>query len=271
MKLFQYISLLKRSQRLFYVAAAFLISVNLISCGSDRQIKEYNKQGKLAAIDIIKKNGVKHRILIEYDKNWRVTGVNRYIPPSAKPVISRNIKYYSSGRIRMQQFTELRQGKIEAVRNNWVESFFYDNTNRLVRVETSYKSSYSISKNNTPYMITNVYYKNKRIEKIQIDAGTFRREMNLSYADNNISDIDYRYYLLNRKSKRFEAERNLHISYRKDKPAVIEDMIKKIKITQKKEMYNILKKEKILHTINQLYYSSGSENFLKYLEKIEKN
>ena len=247
-----------------------LVSISLlfITCSSVEIIKNYGEKGQLREIRVLEKNNLKYKIIFEYNKKGTVKKISKFIPPNEKPFVTRRFKYNRHGKLRLQYYQGLKTENNKTLNDIWVESFFYNRTNNLIRIETALKSSYSIAKHKTPFKTTRYYYSYHNPDKIRINGVTFRKEILLTYEKNNLSRIHYKLFLLNRKSRRFELQKNLQFFYKKNTPVRFEDLINKSKITSVETIKGILRDEEVNIPLKKLKYSSD----LKFLiDDIEKN
>jgi hypothetical protein len=182
--------------------SAFLSILALSYCSSLKVIRTYNENGSVKEINIIEKDNLKYKIIFEYDSGKNQVNITRNRPDEKAPVTSVRIKYDSAERIRLFSFSNsIGSGKAASV-DKWVESYFYNNTGNLIKIETSYKSSYSISKNKTA-LITALYtYTAGNVSGIKINGGTFKKEINIVYPQKDAAIIEYKLFSINWKNKK---------------------------------------------------------------------
>jgi hypothetical protein len=247
-----------------------LLSIPLIffCCSSIKIIKSYGEKGHVSEIRVLEKDNLKYTVIFDYNKKGKVKKISKFIPSSDKPVITRRFKYNRLGKLRLQYYQGLKTENNKTIQDIWVESFFYNRTNNLIRIETALKSSYSIARHKTPFKTTRFYYSYGNLDKIKINGVTFRKEILLAHEKNNLSKIQYKLLLLNRKSRRFELKKNLRFFYKKAKPVRTEDLINKSTLTSAESIKGILRDEEVHIPLEKLKYSSDLK-FLIY--DIEKN
>jgi hypothetical protein len=240
-----------------------LVSISLIciTCSSVEIIKNYGEKGHLKEIRVLEKNNLKYNIIFEYNKKGMVKKISKFMPPSEKPFVTRRFKYNRLGKLRLQYYQGIKTENDKTFNDIWVESFFYNRTNNLIRIETALKSSYSIAKHKTPFKTTRYYYSYQNLDKIRINGVTFSKEILLTYEKNSLSKIQYKLFLLNRKNRRFELKKNLQFFYKKNTPMRLEDLISKSEITSVEKIKGILRDEEVDIPMKKLKYSSD----LKFL------
>ena len=247
----------------------FLISIPLICicCSSIKIIKSYGDKGNVSEIRVVERDNLKYTVIFDYTKKGKVKKITQFVPTSEKPVVTRSFKYNRYGKLRLQYYQGLKTENDKTLKDIWVESFFYNRTNNLIRIETALKSSYSIAKHKTPFKTTRFYYRYGNLEKIKINGVTFRKEIVLTYEKNNLSRIEYKLLLLNRKSRRFELKKNLRFFYKKLKPVRSEDLINKATTTSAEAVMAIVRDEEVHIPLKKLKYSSDARSLIYDIEK----
>lgn len=251
-----------------YSCAIFYLIFLLIelNCSANKSIKTYNEQGKIKEIDIIENNAIKNRILFEYDTANNAIRIFKYIPNEKDPVNLITVNYNNASKLKFYSYKDITHEKSNTKKENWVESYFYDNNGNLNRIETSFKSSYSISKNKTALITTRYNFSAGKLNAVMISGGTFKKDMRLYYQKKYLSRIEYKFSSMNWKKNIFELNKHCNIFYTDNKPEKVENIITKSEFSKTEDISKFLNDENIDITLKKLNYSINYKNLLMDLE-----
>lgn len=247
-----------------------IISISLlflVLCCSSIELEKVFKDKRLHEIRVTEGGAIKYTLSFTYSSKGTVTKIAQFIPTREKPILTRKFRYTRHGKLRMQYYERWIPGKDDSVQDVWVESFFYNRTQKLIRTETALKSSYSISRKKTPYITTRYYYRDHRPGRIVVNGGTFRKEIMLDYEKKTPTHIEYKLFILNRRTRRFELQKHLRFSFENTSPCRLEDIRAQSEITDEEMIKLVLREEEVYTPLKNLRYASDFENLLQDLEK----
>ncbi|TAL35602.1 MAG: hypothetical protein EPN93_10040 [Spirochaetes bacterium] len=250
---------------LMQLAVVLLLSP-LIACSSTRIVKNYGDKGMVTDITVFEKDTVKSRIVFEYDQAGRVISISKYAGQDTQPAAARRFVYDFFGKLVFQTHRALVPHDDKGIDDAWVESFFYGYTGELIRCETSYKSSYAISRHKSPLVVTSYAYNNNILEKIATDGGVFRKDFTIVYADEVPVEIEYREQALNRETYAFETAAHLRFFLKKGVPVKAENRSSGAMITNKAQVRALYEEGEVVETLNKPLHTANLESLLKEIE-----
>jgi hypothetical protein len=246
------------------ITTSFLL---LVFCCSSIELNKVFKDKQLQEIRVMEGGVLKYTLSFTYSPKGTVKKIAQFIPTREKPILIREFRHTRHGKLRIQYYERWIPGKDDSVQDVWVESFFYNRMQKLIRTETALKSSYSISRNKTPYITTRYYYRDHRPGRIVVNGGTFRKEIMLDYENKTPTHIEYKLFILNRRTRRFELQKHLRFSFENTSPCRLEDMKAQSEITDEEKIKLVLREEEVYTPLKNLRYASDFKNLLQDLEK----
>jgi len=251
-----------RKQRIILILLLFPV----LGCSSI-ELQKVFKENRLQEIRVMEGGVLTYTLSFTYSAQGTVKKIAQFIPTREKPILVRKFRHTRHGKLRIQYYERWIPGKDDSVQDVWVESFFYNRTQKLIRTETALKSSYSISRKKTPYITTRYYYRDHRPGRIVVNGGTFRKEIMLEYEKKTPARIEYKLFILNRRTRRFELQKQLRFSFENRSPCRLEDMRAQSEITNEEKIKLVLREEEVYTPLKNLRYASDFKNLLHDIEK----
>ncbi len=234
-------------------------------CSSVKIRKTYNNDGDIQIIDITDARGRKFLVSFSYDRDRRAIDVVKTSPPSASPLETRRIQYDAAGRVELVSYTGL-VGEDRVARDAFIESYSFNRSGRLAKIEVSYKSAFSISKHKTALLTVRYSYRGGSMTGIDVNGGTFKKAITPSYAGGHLASVQYVHTALDWKKKQFATVRQLGIAFTDGKPSRVEDKSRTAPVTGRAEAERAYAAEGIDDLMGREEAASDYRAFLKRLE-----
>ncbi len=253
----------KRCGLLFSVIAYLCLTA---SCSSYSVRHTYNSDGSVSETHFTNSRGVSYNIAYRYDKDKSTVSVERLLKKTGQVTDTITLKFNAAKQVVVANTSSLID-PVKGTKDVVVESYSYNRVGRLARFETSFKSSYSISKNKTALITTRYDYASGTLSEISVAGGTFRKNLRITYAKAELGQIEYSQDMLDWKKRQFVPAKRLTIFIDDGEPVRITDAAAKNDITARKKVEEIYRDEGIDDLLRRAEYSLDYTEYLKHVEK----
>ncbi len=260
------ISLYRSVRRRGSILSASLLMCCAVSCGSYSVRHTYNRDGSVSETHFTNSRGVSYDITYRYDKDKGTVTVERLLKQSGQTTDTITLKFNAAKQVVVVNTSSLID-PLKGTKDVIVESYSYNRVGRLARFETSFKSSYSISKNKTALITTRYDYASGNLSEISVAGGTFRKNLRLSYVKGELGQIEYSQDALDWKKRQFIPAKKLTLFIDDGEPVRITDTTAKTDITARKKVEEIYRDEGIDDLLRRADYSLDYAAYLKHAEK----
>ncbi len=247
------------------LSAAVLLCL-AASCSSYSVHHAYNKDGSVSETHFTNSRGVSYDITYRYDKDKGAVTVERLLKKSGLTIDTITLKFNAAKQVVVANTSSL-VDPVKGTKDVVVESYSFNRVGRLARFETSFKSSYSISKNKTALITTRYDYASGNLSEISVAGGTFRKNIRLSYVKGELGQIEYSQDTLDWKKRQFIPAKKLTLIIDDGEPVRITDTTAKTDITARTKVEAIYREEGIDDLLRRAEYSLDYTEYLKHVEK----
>lgn len=244
-----------------------LVLMLLSQCSSQKFVRDYDKEGQISQIRYLEKGLLKYTVSFDYDLQKRIITIRKIRSREETPAKIVQIRFDPQNRVRMLSHDDVIGAGENPVKDTWVESYFFNRTGVLYKIETSYKSSHSISLNKSALVTSRFYYRSGLLTLIKINGGTFKKELKPHYSKREIQDITYKYFAVERKKKGFELKKHLQIFYEKGKAVRFKDLSGGPMVESLPEVRRILQEEAIDSALSKSSWVSHYKAMLNHIEQ----
>ncbi len=188
-----------------------LALVLLLSC-SKNIVREYHPDGSIREITYIGNDGKNYRLVFSHDTRKNTIAIERLEKKGNRQLMEMKVKYSANGKISFISRNSIVSPE-SPTRDIQYDSFTYTKSGHISKIETSYKSSYSISRNKTALITTTYRFKAGNISDIRVDGGTFRKSMKPGYEGNELRTMEYKLSSFNWKARAFQTKKHLEFKF----------------------------------------------------------
>lgn len=237
-----------------------------VTCTSRELRRVYNSDGSTKEIHYTNDEGKSHTITFSYNPQKSEVVITKFTPPLAGPVTAISVRYDRRDRVALVHASCLVDAE-KSTNDVTMKSFFYTRTGRLYKIETSFKSSYSISKNKTTLITAHYRYAKGAISLISVHGGTFRKYITPEYNGERIESIKYRYFSMDWRTRRFIPGKRFVFTFENGVPQSVKDLENNSVIHEQPGVREIYRETDIASALENAELSSNYKSFLEKLEK----
>jgi hypothetical protein len=199
-------------ERALLVSTIVLLST-AFGCAS-KVIRTYGQDGELRELLFSDNDGIKQSITFAHNRPQRTIIIEQKSKTDQFKNLEMKVRYGANGRITFiakKRFSK-NTGKNEAE----FDSFSYSKSGAVIKIETSFKSSYSIAKHNTTLIIAQYKYQSGILSEVDESGGTFKKIIKPQYSGTDIKSIEYNLFAHNPKTKKFEKMQDIQFYFSGD-------------------------------------------------------
>ncbi|MCX7678382.1 MAG: hypothetical protein N2316_04110 [Spirochaetes bacterium] len=252
--------------RTVYLLIFFLNILNIsisLHCSS-KPIKSFDQEGELREIRYTDKRGNIQIIEFSHNKKQRTLTIEKKNYPQSILEMNMRIRYSPEGRITL--IAKKVFSKESAQNEAEYDSFTYSKSGEIVKIETSYKSSYSITKHNTALIISQFKYHSGTLSEIIENGGTYKNIIKPTYSDDEIKSLEFSHFEYHPKKRAFEKTKELIFLFSNEKIRKAIDKTTK-KEFSKNDAYRMFIENNVGRALDKLKFGTTIEEFLKNPEK----
>jgi len=251
-----------------YACCALLTAAILLTaaCSSRELRRTFNEDGSTKEIRYTNEEGKSHTITFSYNTPKQEIEIKKFTPPRMEPVTTISLRYDRRNHVTLVHTSHLVDSN-KSTNDVTMKSFFYTRTGRLYKIETSFKSSYSISRNKTTLITAHYRYARGKISLIREYGGTFRKYITTAYSGDTISSISYKYFSMNWRNRKFVPGNRYIFTFDNGIPETVKDMKDNSVIHEQKKVQEIYRETGIQNALGNVFLSSNYKVFLEKLEK----
>jgi hypothetical protein len=253
-------------QRRILGTASLVSSIVFLSitfgCAS-KVIRTYGQDGELRELLFSDNDGIKQAITFTHNRPQRTVFIEQKCPTDQFKNMEMKVRYAANGRITFiakKRFSK-DSGKTEAE----FDSFSYSKSGAVTKIETSYKSSYSIAQHNTTLIIAQYKYQSGILSEVDENGGTFKKTIKPVYSGASIKSIEYNLFSYNPKSRKFEKTKDVQFYFSGDTVSKAIDKHLK-KEYGRRDAARIFSDEHAGRSLEKLKYATDITGFLKEAE-----
>ncbi len=236
------------------------------SCG--RKItRDYGPDGALKGMYFRGDDGAEYRISFDHDARQRNIAIRKTRLPEGKAVMEMKVKYSANERITFISRSAL-MSPDSTTREVEYNSFSYAKSGQVTRIETSFKSSYSISKYNTALITTRYQYSGGNISTIIEDGGTYRKTMKLTWDGNVPAVMEYGLLSFNWQNKTYQQKKQIEFYFSGGEPKKAVDRKSNVTVTSAKSVSALYTGEGAGRPLFRVLYGVGYKDFLENAERL---
>lgn len=187
--------------------SAFTLSCMMMGCGT-KAVRTYGPEGELKELLFKDREGIQQQIVFTHNRQQRMLLIEQKNQGSQFKVMEMKVRYAPDGRI---TFIAKKTFHKEPSKNEAeFDSFSYAKSGEITKVETSYKSAYSISKHNTALITAQYKYQAGILAEVVENGGTFKRIIKPEYSRENLKSLELSLYIYQPKTRTFEKTKELY-------------------------------------------------------------
>lgn len=240
-----------------------------LGCGT-KVVRTYGQEGELKELLFKDREGIQQVITFTHNRQQRMLMIEQKNQITQNKVMEMKVRYTPDGRISfIAKKTFAREpSKTEAE----YDSFSYAKSGEVTKVETSYKSAYSISKHNTALITAQYKYQSGILAEIMENGGTFKRIIKPVYSGEDLKALEYSMYVFQPKKQTFEKTKDLYFHFSNGAVRKATDRQLK-KEYGRSDAIKVFVKENAGYALGKIKYGTTISVFLKNAESylIESN
>ena len=225
-------------------ALSLLLALTLAPSCSKKVIREYHPDGNLREMRFTGEDGRKYHIAFTYDQKQRTIGIQKTGEVGGTSSMEMKVRYAPSGKITFISRSTL-VSPSAATRDVEFNSFTYSKSGEVTRIETSYKSAFSISKHRTALVTARYQHSGGAISSILVDGGTYRADMKLTRDDDELVTLEYIQKAYNWQAKSFQVKKHIVFHFDDGEPEKAVDKKENRTITSQREVEALYESEGI--------------------------
>jgi len=238
------------------------------SAGCARKItRDYGPDGILKEMRFRGTDGIDYRITFSHDTRQRNISIQKIRLPEGKSVMEMKVRYSDGERITFISRSALVSPE-STTKDVEYDSFSYAKSGQVTRIETSFKSSYSISKNNTALITTRYQYSGGNISAITEDGGTFRKTMKLTWEGNAPGTLEYGFLSFNWQTRNYQLKKQIDFHFDDGEPEKAVDRKNNVTVTSAKAVAALYAGEGIGRPLFKVLFGVGYRDFLENAERL---
>lgn len=257
------------AHRIANFISALTLSCIVLGCGT-KVVRTVGQDGELKELIFNNQEGIQQKIIFNHNRQQRILLIEQTTPGASGKIMEMKVRYAPDGRITFiaKKTYSKAAGKNEAE----FDSFSYSKSGEVTRIETSFKSAYSISKHNTALIIAQYKYQSGILKEILENGGTFKRIIKPEYSGNQLKSLEFSLFIYQPKTRTFEKTKDLHFHFSGDTVRKASDRQLK-KNYGRAEAQQIFENENAGHFLRKMKFGTDITTFLKHAESylIEKN
>ena len=256
----------KKFYRYAHIVLLFAVILTTVTCSSRELRRISNEDGSTKEISYTNDQGKACTITFTYDTVKREIAIKKFATTEAEPVTAIRMRYDQRNHVTLVHTSHL-VDRVKSTADVTMKSFFYTRTGRLYKIETSFKSSYSISKNKTTLITAQYRYARGTLSLIQEHGGTFRKYITPSYTGDKIDSITYRYFSMDWRNRRFVPAKRYIFTFENGNPDTVKDMDKNSVTQEQAKVQELYRETGIDSSLSDANFSNDYNVFLQKLEK----
>ncbi len=244
------------------IISAIALSCMALGC-SAKVVRTYGQEGELKELDFKNNDGIQQKINFNHNRSQRIILIEQTNQANKIKTMEMKVRYAPDGRI---TFIAKKTFAQEASKNEAeFDSFSYSKSGEVIRVETSYKSAFSISKHNTTLITAQYKYQSGILAEIVENGGTFKRIIKPEYSGGNLKALEFTFYMYQPKTRTFEKTKDMRFFFSGG-------AVRKATDTQLKKNYGTSEAQRIFMEDNvgrflqKMRYGTTISEFLKNAE-----
>lgn len=248
-------------------ALSLILALSLASACSKKVIREYHPDGNLREMLFTGDDGLKYRMTFVYEPKLRNISIQKTGQAGGKSLMEMKVRYGANGRITFISRSALLSAA-SATKDVEYDSFSYAKSGEVTRIETSYKSSFSISKHKTALVTARYQYNAGLISEINVDGGTFRSVMKLTHAKEELRSLEYTHSTFNWQTKNYQVKKQIVFHYDDGVPEKAVDMKENRTITSRAAVAALYASEEIHMPLFKVLFGVHYREFLNNAERL---
>ena len=248
-------------------ALSLVLALSLASACSKKVIREYHPDGNLREMRFTGDDGLKYRLAFSYEPKQRNISIQKTEEAGGKSLMEMKVRYGANGKITFISRSALISPS-SATKDVEYDSFSYARSGEVTRIETSYKSSYSISKHRTALVTARYQYSAGAISEINVDGGTFRSTMKLTHAKEELRTLEYTHTTFNWQTRNYQVNRNIVFHYDDGVPEKAVDKKENKTITSRPAVAALYSSEEIHMPLFNVLFGVHFREFLNNAERL---
>lgn len=251
----------------FECALSIVLALSLASACSKKVIREFHPDGNLREMRFTGDDGLKYMLAFSYEPKQRNIGIQKTGEAGGKSLMEMKVRYGADGRITFISRSAL-ISPASATKDIEYDSFSYAKSGEVTRIETSYKSSYSISKHKTALVTARYQYSAGAVSEINIDGGTFRSSMKLTHAKEELRTLEYTQTAYNWQAKSYQVKKHIVFHYDDGVPEKAVDKKENKTITSGAAVAALYASEEIHMPLFKVLFGVHYREFLNNAERL---
>ncbi len=244
------------------IISAIALSCMALACGA-KVVRTFGQEGELKELDFKNKDGIQQKINFNHNRSQRILLIEQINQANKVKTMEMKVRYAPDGRI---TFIAKKTFAQEASKNEAeFDSFSYSKSGEVIRVETSYKSAFSISKHNTALITAQYKYQSGILAEIVENGGTFKKIIKPEYSGEDLKSLDFSLYIYQPKTRTFEKTKDIRFFF--SEGAVRKATDKQLKKEHgRSEARRLFMEENAGRPLYKMRYGTTISEFLKNAE-----